>query len=125
MRVLVPLLLAGLILTSCATPRAGASPRERHVLTTAELEESGASTAYDVIQRQRPEWLRSRGPISVMSPEAEMPIVYVNSTRHGDVLSLRTLQLIGIAEIRFFSGPQATQRWGTGVAGGVILVTTK
>jgi hypothetical protein len=42
--------------------------------------------------------------------------------RHGDIQSLRSILIEEIAEVRFISASDATTRWGTGHAGGVIQV---
>jgi outer membrane cobalamin receptor len=54
-----------------------------------------------------------------------MPVVYVDNVRFGDLETLQSIPITGIAEIRYMSGPDATTRWGTGVLGGVIEVIRK
>jgi hypothetical protein len=124
MRVLAVLLFLVMTSSACATGGAATSG-QRNVIATAELEEFPTLTIYDVVERRRPEWLRSRGPISLSQPGAGLPVVYLNNSRHGDLQSLRSLRASTAAEVRFFSGSEATQRWGTGVAGGVIAVTLR
>jgi len=51
--------------------------------------------------------------------------VYVDEISYGNLNSLSNLNSIQIREIRFIKAADATTRWGTGHAGGVILVTTK
>jgi hypothetical protein len=120
---LLPLIV--LVLAGCASSGTAPSGGDRSVLSQVELEEFPSSTVYDVIERRRPEWLRSRGTFSLRRPDSGFPVVYINDVREGDLRALRSLQALSIMEIRYFSGPQATQRWGTGVPGGVIAVTTK
>jgi hypothetical protein len=60
-----------------------------------------------------------------MEPQGELPAVYVDNVRYGDLEVLRDIPLIEIRELRFINGPDATNRWGTGVVAGVIEVIRK
>jgi hypothetical protein len=122
MRHLIPALALPLVMAACAAGGNGPPAVARNVITSEQIQETSLSVAYDVVQRLRPEWLRSRGPTSIGHTTAEWPIVYVNSGRHGDLDTLRTMAVVDVREIRFLSGPEATQRFGTGVSGGVIQV---
>jgi len=51
--------------------------------------------------------------------------VYVDNVRMGELSALGTIPVEIVQEIRFITGTEATTRWGTGVAGGVIHVITK
>ncbi len=84
-----------------------------------------ANNAFDVVQQLRPQWLRPRGPTSIMEPEGEFPSVFIDAMRYDDLAVLRDIPVHEIAEIRFISGPDATTRWGTGVVAGVIEVIRK
>jgi len=114
-------LLVLLILAACATT-GGTSPGSSDVLTRAEIENSRASDAYELLQQLRPQFLRGRGSVSMRNPAVGQPVVYKNEVRHGDIQSLRSILIEEIAEIRFISASDATTRWGTGHAGGVIQV---
>ena len=90
-----------------------------------ELSDVTATNAFDIVQQQRPQWIRPRGPTSFMAPEGELPAVYVDNVRYGDLEVLHDVPINEIVEIRFWSGPEATNRWGTGVVAGVIEVIKK
>lgn len=110
-----------LILAGCgatAGPRRGNSD----ILTREEILTSTASTAYELIEQMRPQFLRSRGALSVQDPRPVYPIVYVNDMRHGGLEALRAILVQEISEVRFISAADATTRWGTGHAGGVIQI---
>lgn len=94
-------------------------------IVPSELLDVVADNAYDIVRQLRPQWLRSRGPMSVMEPQGELPSVYVDNMRYGDLEVLQDIPIIEILEIRFISGPDATTRWGTGVVAGVIEVIRK
>jgi hypothetical protein len=66
-----------------------------------------------------------RGPTSFLEPEGELPAVYMDNVRYGDLEVLRDIPVNEILEIRYWSGPEATNRWGTGVVAGVIEVIKK
>ena len=95
------------------------------VITLAEIEEITADNAFAVVEQLRPQWLRRRGPTSILEPQGELPTVYVDNMRVGDLAILSSIPVDEISEIRFISGSDATTRWGTGVTAGVIEVIRK
>lgn len=113
-----------LLVTACST-MAGQRRGNSDVLSREEILTSSASTAYELIQQLRPQFLRSRGSLSVQDPRPAYPVVYVNEMRHGDLESLRTILIDEIAEIRFIGAADATTRWGTGHAAGVIQILSR
>jgi hypothetical protein len=94
-------------------------------ITRADLGDVSMGNAYEVVQRLRPVWLRPRGRISIQSSTAQNPVVYVDNIRLGDPNSLRQVSADAIEEIHYMGGSEATTRYGTGHAGGVILVRTR
>ena len=81
--------------------------------------------AYDVVEKLRAGWLRSRGPNSVSDPSPAYPTIYVDGTRRGEMDMLRTISVMDIQEIDFLSTQEANLRYGQGHFGGIIHVTTK
>jgi hypothetical protein len=116
-------LLCLLIVSACAST---GSPERASldVVTRAEMDGVHAADAYALLQRLRPQFLRSRGAVSMRNSSDSYPIVYLNNVRHGGVMSLRDIVADDIQEIRFISAADATTRWGTGHGSGVILVLT-
>ena len=78
--------------------------------------------AYEVVQRLRPRWLRPRGPASFQG--SAPVIVFLDNVHSGTVEFLYGIPVEIISEIRFFDASDATNRWGTGLAGGAIEVLT-
>lgn len=116
-----PFLFAIAALAACA----GATSQSRgssDILTREEISTSSATTAYEAIVQLRPAFLRARGARSIRDPSPLTPIVYVNDMRHGGVEVLMSIRVAEVDEIRFISAADATTRWGTGHAGGVIQV---
>ena len=99
--------------------------RNRSVITPEELKESTARDAHHAIQLLRPEWLRSRGSASMRDPSPASVTVYVDGQRYGGPSTLEQFRLGSFKELRYYNGSEATSRWGTGHAGGVIYLTTR
>jgi hypothetical protein len=103
--------------------------RSQDVIAESEIMASAseASNALQIIEKLRPQMLRSRGlgsPTDVTG-ETSRPKVYVDNVSYGDVSTLTNLNSSQVREIRFINSRDATTQWGTGHMGGVILVLTK
>ena len=99
--------------------------RDRNLITTDEIEEISTTTAYEIVDRLRPSWLRNQGPVSIRSAgTATFPMVYIDEVRSGGVEALNRVSSQIIREIRFINGRDATTRWGLDHGAGVILVLT-
>ena len=105
--------------------RPSANTRSRDVLLPDEFAGTSARDAYGIVQQYRPAWLRSRGVTSFRDSTAGLVQVYVNGTRWGEIERLRDIPLVEIVEVRFRNGQEATMRYGTNHAGGVIEVRTR
>jgi len=103
--------------------------RQQDVISESEITSraTDASNALQIVQKLRPQMLRSRGLVSPndMTGEASMPKVYVDNVSYGSIESLANINAAQVKEIKFIKGPDATTTWGTGHMGGVIRVTTK
>lgn len=117
-------LLLLLAMVACGTTSASRSSSS-DVLTRAEIQASRAPNVLELLQQLRPQFLRSRGALSIQDPTAGQPVVYLNNVHYGDIDSLRTISSGDVDEIRFISAADATTRWGTGHAGGVIQVLAR
>ena len=123
--VLSSILLLTLVLTGCASGGAtGGQRRNPNVITTAELRQAGGVTAFQAIQRMRPQWLRGRGLRSVFGG-AIFPKVLVDETQYREIDDLQSMSVSAIAEIRFLGAADATTRFGTGYPAGAILVSLR
>lgn len=132
-------LMAGLVLSACATAGSGsAGGSSSNVITSEELRAlEGVSSAYDAVQRLRPRFLRGRtgtfgtgganDPLSRTSSAAEQStvVVYLDGVRFGGIDALRRINVDGVREIRFVPGRDATTKYGTNHGGGVIEVSTR
>ncbi len=111
----------------------------RGVITRSEIETSGVTNAYELIQSLRGEWLRAergtnqwsesaRGVVSEteanVTPGDARIVVYLNSSRLGGLETLREISLYELQRAEFVGPAQATTRYGTGHAHGVIQLWT-
>ena len=106
---------------SAAQPTTGAARTTRgsaNLITEAEISATSYQNALEVVQNLRPAMMRPRpggGPV----------MLYLDDVKMMDLNGLSTVPSGRINEIRYISAQDATTRWGTGHASGVILVTTK
>jgi hypothetical protein len=99
--------------------------RGRDFITRDEILEETPGSAYDMVQRLRPTWLRVRNQASSITQEIDSTMVYVNGSRRGNIEELRAISSEEILEIQFMDPGDATLRYGTGHAAGAILVTMR
>ena len=91
------------------------------VITAEQVEQArSASSAYALVERLRPNWLRKHGRSSIQNPGAIY--VYVEGTRYGTVQGLRSISVSNVASMTFLNAAEATTRFGSGHDHGVILV---
>ena len=121
-------------LAACASGGAGSGVASRapnpSVISTEEIEASSGSNAYEVIQRLRPNFLRTRGavhgtPGATNAIESVDLVVYLNENRLGGSDQLRQIAKTDIREIRYFNSSEATTKWGTGHSAGAIQVVSR
>ncbi len=89
-----------------------------NLITEAEISATAYQNAMEVVQNLRPAMMRARpggGPV----------MLYLDDVKMMDLNGLTTIPTQRIKEIRYINAGDATTRWGTGHASGVILVTTK
>jgi hypothetical protein len=93
-------------------------------ITRAQLDEMEVISAFDAIQRLRPNWLQARGAVSISGGTAE-PRVHIDGSRTSSLDELRTLLTNQVEQIDFMNAADATTLYGTGYPGGVIEVRTR
>lgn len=117
--------LLAVLIAGCASTGEG-TQGDRSRITPEEVQEAASSTttAYALVQRLRPHWLRKRGRSSIENPSDIR--VYMNGSRYGSTpQDLRNINAENVASLEFLNAAQATNRYGTGHDHGVILVSTK
>ena len=125
----VYVVIAGLAVACSSNPKTttetGATPSDRNIITQAEIAQLPSSSLYDLIQKVRPEFLRSRGTSSFSDTNTEYPVVFVDGRQYGDMASLRTLVSAQISQVRYYDAMAAQAKFGVIKASGVIDVTVK
>ena len=116
-------LLCLLGLAACSAAPRG-SMRSSNLITREELELVQVASAFDAVQRLRPQWM-SRPLAPTGQPGSNPILVYVDRHQVGTVEELRHLTVDQIEVMEFVSAADATTRYGTGHASGIIEVTTR
>jgi hypothetical protein len=118
------LVLCLIAVTACAGgTRPGTSGPGADVLTRAELENATQPNAFEVVRHLRPHWLQVRGGGSLRGRMVKR--VYLDELYLGGVEELRQINTPAIESIRYYDGPAATQRWGSGHSAGAIQIETR
>ncbi|HUF50448.1 MAG TPA: hypothetical protein VMN60_06415 [Longimicrobiales bacterium] len=109
-------LTALVVLPACSASSGSSTPRpNRDLIAHEEITELSVATAYEVIERLRPHFLRAaRG--------GGTPNVYINGSRSGGIAILRSIRADAIQDIRYLSAVDANLRYGVGNDSGVIEV---
>lgn len=140
-------LAAGTLLhigTSCGRAARPAGPTIsdqalHNPITAEEITRSGINgNVYELVYSLRRPWLNLRGIdaltegpeiLNVDGQSIELDgeprlMVYLDNAKLGSVEQLRTLPIGGVVAVRYFTGSEATYRWGAGHGHGVIQVLT-
>ena len=117
---------SALLLAACASGGSpGEATRDRNLITAEEIATVPITTAWELVSRLRPEWLRNRGPASMRASAPEYPVVYIDEVSSGGLEALQRISSIAIAEVRFISARDAATRFGLNHGGGAIMVKTR
>jgi len=114
---------AVMALAACATGSADSPRYNADRISRVEVDQAGPSSAYDLVQKLRPIWLRKRGSTS-FTQEGDI-VIYLDGTRMGDRESLRTIHTANVETLEFLDARRATARLGAGHVNGAILITTR
>ncbi|HEX8849768.1 MAG TPA: hypothetical protein VF761_09585 [Gemmatimonadaceae bacterium] len=94
------------------------------IIAPAELASAGTGTAYDVVQRLRPQFLAHRALGYLTDPYGGKPVVYYNGMCLGGIEELRTLSMFMVGEVRFLTPVAGSESFGRYHPGGVIAITS-
>ena len=114
-------------LSVCSSPRVGPGLRpDPQLITEDEVVASLATTAYELIHNLRPNFLTYRGETSFdRRTSRPYPNVYVDEQAFGTISVLHNIPASHISSVRLYRSWEATTRFGTGNAGGVIAISTR
>lgn len=122
MRALVCISL--LALTGCAmSGDRAATSQNRSEIVREEIERTSHRTALELVQTERPQWLRPRGRSSLLY-NVEIA-VYLDGVRAGGPSFLSQIHPIDIESIRYYDSREAQYRFGTGHTHGALNIITR
>lgn len=117
--------MACAVVVACAPPVAPGTPRpDSQVITADEIRSSELPTAFDVVQKLRPQFLNDRGRNTVANSSSAYPRVYLNGILYGEIGSLREILASQVTEIRYYNAGQAQGKFGSGNLSGALAVVT-
>jgi outer membrane receptor for ferrienterochelin and colicin len=116
-----------LIISACGGRQTApsAAPLTPNIITADEIAASKAVNAYDAIRKLRGNFLSYRGRTSLNNTSSPDPVVFVDDQAYGPVSSLRNIPAIQIETIRLYRAWEAQQKYGRGLMGGAIAISTK
>jgi len=92
---------------------------DQNSLTNDQIVAADLPTAYDLVERLRRKWLIrdtvTGGDVAV----------YMDERNIGGAEALRNISSTELAGVQYLSYDKAVQRWGSGVNGGVIVLTRR
>ena len=113
----IPVLVLALLLAACASGSSGGGGS--NMLNAQDLAQVQNLSAFDAIQRLRPQWLQVRAN----NPPPQ--VIMNGSPMGGGPEMLRTVQVSDLTSIQFRNGRDATTRYGTGYGGGAIELNAR
>lgn len=120
--------VAFLLVTSlgaCEMPAYNPMPAyDRSVIRQDEIAATHALSGLELVQKLRPSFLNSRGALTFIGRQAQLPTVYVNGLRYGAMTTLQEIPASQIAEIRLYRVGSAST-FGPGETAGVLAVTLR
>ena len=109
--------------TACAggsTAGMGARP-EVNSISQEELVEFSNATVLAAVRRLRPRWLQARGSSSSTLGLPQVGVI-LDGFHAGGASALAQLSVTDVQTIEYLNASDATTRYGTGFAGGAIVV---
>jgi hypothetical protein len=133
LRLLWNLALAGTTMFSLACASGGThniSESSRDKVTSIEIDATPASSAYDLVNRLRPQWLRQGGTGSIGggSIQSLVTLVYLDGSRIGTLEALRSISASGIRTMEWIPATRAAvvlTDVGSDAINGAISLRTK
>ena len=118
-------------LAACASSGGGSPPAQGTPdrLTQSEIVASNATSAYELITRLRPQWLKrpATGSIGGGAPRAQAILIYLDRQRLPDMNSLKSLSVAGIISAQWIDATRAPTILPdvpqTPIAGAIVLRT--
>jgi hypothetical protein len=120
-----------IVTSACAsTQTSHVTESSPDLITSIEINATPVPTAFDLVSRLRPSWLRQGRPGSIGggSVSSQVILVYLDGQRLGGVESLKTLSAAGITNMRYLDATRAATILhdpGSEAISGAIVISTK
>jgi hypothetical protein len=115
------LVLCATLIVACHNappPEPGSAGRS--VITREQLDEAGSASVYDVITRLHNEYFNDRGKVSIRMNQTARAVVFMEDQEYGIIETLQNIPASRIQLIRYYSGIDASAKFGAQYGGGVI-----
>ena len=99
--------------------------RDPNLITEQEIAASNESSVFDVVNRLRPMFLKTRGRSTINAGGSEYASVFLDGQYFGELGSLRNIVASQIHEIRYLNGPDAVSKYGMRYGSGAVDVRSK
>ncbi|HEY8165419.1 MAG TPA: hypothetical protein VIF83_07675 [Gemmatimonadaceae bacterium] len=124
------LCLAAVAATACASSGSARPRSSPDLITSEEINATAAASAYDLVVRLRPNWLRQGSPGSIGGGviSRQVVVVYLDGNRLGGTETLRSLSAAGIRSMQWLSATRAAvvlRDPGSEALAGAIVVNTR
>ncbi len=119
------LLFAAMLTAGCFHHAPLAKVDDPNIITESEIRQYPSASIYGVIARLRPEYLRDRGRISLLTSAHDVATVFLNDVEFGQLADMNTMPAAEIAEVRFYSGIDAVTKFGRQYGSGVIQLISR
>jgi outer membrane receptor protein involved in Fe transport len=103
---------------------AAAQSRNSSVITPEEIAATNMSNMEEVIQRLRPQYLRTRGRTSI-NLVSDQVAVYMDDVHMGSVSVLSQIGTNGVKRVEYVRGPDTGFKFGLNHQAGVIHIISK
>ncbi len=119
-------LVVGLLLATACFHRAPLGPESNpNIITEDEIRAAQEASIYDVVAKLRPQYLRDRGQVSLVSAVHDVATVFLNDQEYGPISLMRDLPASDFAEVRYYSGIDAVTKFGRYYGSGVIQLISR
>jgi len=111
---------------ACASAPTTDRSMNLQLITQQEIEKTNAQNAYEVVRKLRPNYLVSRGKVTINgSEDRTTPNVYLNGQFLGPTEMLASVPVSSIAEIRLYHAGEVPAKWEQNNPSGLIAIKTK
>ncbi|MFN2603926.1 MAG: hypothetical protein ABR582_14385 [Gemmatimonadaceae bacterium] len=123
--------LAAIVTSACSSTQTNrVNESSSDYVTSVEIDATPVLTAYDLVNRLRPAWLRNTatGSIGGGAARNQIILVYLDGQRLGSIDALRSVSAVGIRTMQYLDAARAAtvlHDVGSDPVAGAIVMTSK